>query len=533
MISDINIRVDRDRCYACGICVERCIMDNLRLSVPPCRQACPLHMNAQGYIRLFAMGRQEEAVGEMAPYLPFINILGRICHHPCESACERRTLGGPVCIRALKRYLGERFSNLCMKVPVTAPLSGKRAVVVGSGPAGLMAAYHLCCQGHRVTVLEKESEPGGHLRYSIPDFRLPVAEVTRTVSLLQEMGIIFRTGTALGHDIELGRLESEFDAVMLALGCRETVGGDFPGCSPELLTDALSLLREVKEGKRPRLGKTVLVLGGGNAAVDTALTCRRLGVPDVRIVCLEKDSEMPAFAWSLDQARDEGILFENGWSPLQLNRLNDKSLQMEFSRCLSVYTPEGAFAPKVERSCGLKLNADAVFVAFGLKPGARDIPQDLLCSETGRWAVESQILSFPGRPGVFACGDCFSGSTTVVEAMASGEEAAVSANRYLRGEGLRWGRGFWDGARVSHFESGPDRAPGFSRPPLPRLPLMRRQLGLEDESTFSEKEALGEAQRCLSCGRSFEMNKTCWYCLPCEIECPVNALKVRIPYLVR
>lgn len=488
-------------------------------------------MNAQGYIRLLAQGKHEEAVHEMAPYLPFINILGRICHSPCESACERRSLGGAVCIRALKRFLADRYSHL--RLPMPAAMTGKQAVVVGSGPAGLMAAYYLRRRGHSVIVFEAESEPGGHPRHSIPNFRLPVLEVEKTLTQLEEMGIEFRTGTALGKELELDRLESDFDAVLLALGVSKPVKGDFPGCRPDLAADALSFLKRVKQGERPKLGKTVLVLGGGNAAVDTAITCRRLGAAEVRILCLEKASELPAFAQGVDQAREEGIVFENGWSPRRLIPYRDGSLELEFSRCLSIYDSKGVFAPQVESACGLRLKADTLITAFGLRTDTGGIPKEMVCLESGRLAPDAEVLAFVGRPGVFACGDCFSGSTSVVDALASGQEAAISADRFMRGEGLRWGRGFWDGARDAHFEAGPDRAPGAVRTQLPQLPVNRRGLSLVDEQTFSDKEALDEAERCLSCGRAFEMNKTCWYCLPCEIECPVNALEVRVPYLVR
>ncbi|RJQ50036.1 MAG: FAD-dependent oxidoreductase [Desulfobacteraceae bacterium] len=533
MINNINIRVDRDLCYACGVCVDRCIMDNLRLSVAPCRQQCPLHMNAQGYVRLLAQGKPEEALKEMAPYLPFIGILGRVCHHPCEAVCERTRQEGAVGIRALKRHLADRFTDTCLLAPECAADTGKRAVVVGSGPAGLMAAYHLRRQGHGVTVLESETEPGGCLRFAIPDFRLPVAEVERTVSFLEGMGIRFRTGTALGRDKDLEELASGSDAVVLALGAGEPIRIAPSDCAPDLISSAIDLLRRVKKGERPDIGKSVAVIGGGNTAVDAALVSRRLGAKEVRIICLENPSEMPAFRQEIDQAREEGILFENCWSPMRLNKGKDGSIEIELSRCISVYDEKGCFSPEIEPVCGLRLKADTILSAIGFRTEAGYLPEAMRHPESGRLAADPEILVSPFRSGIFVCGDCFTGPASVVDALASGQEAAVSADRFLRGEGLRWGRSFFDGSKVSCYEPGPNRAAGRPKISPQQAPLSQRGMKTEVEKTLSAEEALEEAERCLSCGRSFESNKTCWYCLPCEIECPVHALEVRMPYLVR
>jgi NADPH-dependent glutamate synthase beta subunit-like oxidoreductase len=194
MISDINIFINRDLCYACGICVERCILDNLRLSVAPCRQKCPLQMNCQGYIRLIVQGKEEEAAAEMHRQTPFSGILGRICHRPCEAVCERANVDGPVHIRALKRYLSDLYPHIAGRRPEAPLETGKRAAVIGSGPAGLTAAYELRSRGHKVVVYEAEAEVGGMLRYAIPSFRLPIGEVERAVDLLAGMTVVFKTG---------------------------------------------------------------------------------------------------------------------------------------------------------------------------------------------------------------------------------------------------------------------------------------------------------------------------------------------------
>ncbi len=446
---------------------------------------------------------------------------------------ERTKQEGSVAIRALKRYLADRFADVCFRAPQGATDTGKQAVVVGSGPAGLMAAYYLRRRGHGVTVLESDPEPGGCLRYAIPDFRLPVSEVERTVAVLERMGVQFRTGTALGREKDLEALVADFDAVVLAVGAGVPIRTVPAGCPPDLFLNAVDLLRRVKMGERPDIGKSVAVIGGGNAAVDAALVSRRLGASEVRIICLESPSEMPAFQQELDQAREEGILFENCWSPMRLDRRDDGSIELELSRCISVYDEKGCFAPEIEAVCGLRLGADTILSAIGTRTEAGYLPEAMRHPQNGRLAADPNGLASPYRAGIFVCGDCFTGPASVVEAMASGQAAAVSADRFIRGDDLLWGRDFYDGSKVSFYEPGPNRAGKRPKTPPPREPLSHREMETEVERTFQTEPAIREAERCLSCGRSFESNKTCWFCLPCEIECPVHALEVRMPYLVR
>ncbi len=534
MNSDLNIRVSRDLCIACGICVDRCIMDNLRLSVPPCAAACPLHMNCMGYVRMIAQGKEREAAEEMRKHTPFAGILGRVCSHPCEPECERAKMGdGAVHIRALKRYLADNYPEVACEIPRKRPVTNKRVAIVGSGPAGLQAAYELRVQGHGVTVFERESEAGGLLRWGIPTFRLPKDEVLRALDMLVRMGVAIRTGETIGQGISFEEIERKYDAVLLAVGAGGPARLGIPGEDIEGVHSGLELLKAVRGGTTPRIGESVMVIGGGNAALDAALTCRKLGDAQVKVVCLEKPGEMPAFQVEIDEAVEEGVIIENSWGPESFGRRSGESvIQVRLVECVSVFDEQRRFLPKMNPARSTTLMVDSIVVAIGQSESTQGMPETLV--EGPRFVVDPLTGRSIRNPKVFACGDAATGARSVVEAMAQGREAAVSIDRSLRGEGLDWGRDFWQTAgALREYTADRSRSDGAPRGQLPRVEQSQRTLRREVEQRLAPEAAKREADRCISCGRATEWNKTCWYCLPCEIDCPTKALEVRIPYLVR
>jgi NADPH-dependent glutamate synthase beta subunit-like oxidoreductase len=538
MISDINIKIDRDLCFACGICVDRCILDNLRLSVAPCRQACPLNLNCQGYVRLITQGKEEDAAKELRKYTPFAGILGRLCSRPCETACERgQTVGdGAVNIRALKRYLDDKYPEITRQAPEIGPGTGLKAVVIGSGPAGLMAAYELGTMGHQVTILETQLKPGGLLRYGIPGFRLPPSEIDAAVKFLEGMGVEFRLGCKVGKDIEWEELEKNYGAIIAAIGAAGSMLLNVPGDDQAGVVSGLALLAKAKNGQAPDLsGKSVVVVGGGNSAADTAVTCLHCGASKVLLVCLENPHEMPAYAAELNEARQLGVIIENCWGVSRIDRTPVGKLTLCLNRCLSVFDPEGNFAPQLDDTSGLhSIEADMVALAIGQSVESSGLPASLLDTVTGRFAYDEITRQTRQNPKVFACGDCAQGPSSVVEAFASGKRAAESAGRYLRGENLSYEHDYYlANGLVTEYQALPERAVGGPRQNASLLPLEKRGLNEETELGLSQAEAKREAERCLNCGRPFEFNMTCWYCLPCEIECPSQALYVRMPYQVR
>ncbi|MGD2272634.1 MAG: FAD-dependent oxidoreductase, partial [Desulfobacterales bacterium] len=283
-----NIVIDKDKCTACGICVDTCILDNLRLELSPCRRACPLDVNCQGYVQLIARGKEAEALTMLREKLPFAGILSRICSQPCEADCQRRqTDGEAVAIRALKRYLVDQAAEAEIPLPDMQSDSNKKVAIIGSGPAGMMAAHDLRCHGHAVTVFETEAAPGGMLRNAIPEFRLSQDILEKELALLRRMGIKFQCGAPVGQDVTVESLQGQFEAMVVACGCSGHVTLGSAGENLAGVYYGLPFLRAARGKARPVVGKEVVVIGGGNVAVDAAQTALRLGAHKVSLVCLE------------------------------------------------------------------------------------------------------------------------------------------------------------------------------------------------------------------------------------------------------
>lgn len=520
-----NIVIDKDKCVYCGECVNTCILDNLRMKLAPCRQACPLGVNCQGYVQLILRGEKEEALEMVEKDLPFPSILGRICSAPCEQGCYRGKQGDqPVAIRALKRYVSAIIEGKEFPLPQIGETSGKHCVVVGSGPTGMLAAWDLRVKGHKVTVIDSESEPGGMLRWAIPSFRLPDKILGSEFRRLKAMGIVFKGGIILGKDISMDKLAKDYDAVIIATGCPKSKklgieGEEFTG-----VFHALSLLHDVRDGQRPEMGKKVVVIGGGDVAIDSAQTALRLGADKVIVVSLENNDVMPASKEALEMAAAEGIEINDAWGPTRILGQGGKVIGIELQRCLSVFDSSGRFAPSFDDCTLKKLDADTVIVAIG-----QDRDFDIF---DGKIPDYNELTLQTEQENIFIAGDVRKGPSTVVEAMASGREAAESVHRLFSGEHLSYGRSY-EGPIEKNFYIDTSRGTDAKRvTPAWRTSGQTGDFN-EIEQVFTDEQARTEAGRCYSCGMPFGKYRTCWFCLPCEVECPKDALWVEIPYLLR
>ena len=524
-----NIVINKDKCTFCGICVDRCVLDNLRMKIAPCRHACPLNVNCHGYVQTIARGEDQKGVDLLREMLPFPGILGRICSQPCEDQCYRKKMEGEaVSIRLLKRYLSDLEEEI--PIPNLPPNSGKRAAVIGSGPAGMMAAHDLRIKGHDVSVFESETEPGGMLRWAIPEFRLPLDILEKEIGLLKRMGVQFHCGVAVGKDKSVEEIKDEFDALIIATGCSTHEKLGIEGEDAPDIIHGLPFLRDVRIGTPPEIGKRVIVIGGGNVAVDAGQTALRLGAESVTMVTLESDQDLPAFPWALESAMTEGVKLECSWGNPAFHFENGKLKGMDFQKCMQVLDECGCFMPSFD-DCQLKtLDADTAIVAIGQRADTAPFETISILSDGVFKADELTLQSADEK--IFLAGDALSGSSSVVEAMAKGRQAAESADRFLTGEHLRYGRQY-PGPIETEFIIDTDRGSENKRFSISTHRCSGPGDFKEIEQGYDMDTARKEAGRCYSCGQPFGKYRTCWFCLPCEVDCPHEALWVEIPYLLR
>lgn len=483
-----------------------------RRGMPPCQAGCPLHQAAQAYVELIAQRRFAEALQVILRDNPLPSICGRVCTHPCTSQCTRCVTGGEaVNLPALKRFVTDHAGNYDFPKPKEE--RPERVAVVGSGPAGLACAYELRQRGYQVTVWEKAQVAGGMLSLGIPAFRLPRPVIAADIQRFQRLGVDFRLGVEVGRQVTLESLRQQFDAVFVAVGAHrerklKIPGEDLPGVWP-----GVEFLRRVNLGEEVKLAGHVVVIGGGNSALDAARTALRCGASQVTIAYRRSRQEMPADPAEVQAAEEEGVRLELLVGPVAFT--GQGKVEQVVCQRMRLGEPDATGRPRPEPIPGSEfaIPAQAVIVTVGQEPEAEHL--GLPTSGWGTLKADPETLETP-IPGVFAGGDCVTGPDVVVTAMASGKKAAESIHRYLTGQDLRAGREK-EMRVVQAWEVDTEGLPVAPRVPVPEIPLSQRRSFQEVHTGYTEEQAVAEAQRCLACG-------ICCDCQLCASVCQRQAI---------
>jgi NADH-quinone oxidoreductase subunit F len=483
----------RDKKCVAGVCAE--------LVRAPCQNACPAGVDIPGYVSLIGEKRYNEALALHRERNPFVAVCSRVCFHPCESKCRRSTLDDPLSVRALKRFLFDQEKELQLPAMLTDEKAARRKVaVIGAGPAGLSCAYFLARLGYRPTIFEGERKPGGMLAQAIPAYRLPRELVDHDVDLVRGLGAKIETGKRLGRDFTLADLrEGGCEAVFLGVGAPKGMALRIPGEDTPGVVEAIDYLRQYNLTGKARAGRQVVVVGGGNAAVDAARTALRLGGERVTVVYRRTRAEMPAYEEEVEEAEKEGVRFQMLSAPVAVESKNGKLSAVRFQHMeLGEYDSSGRRRPKARPDAFFTLEADLLIAAVGQSLAAGEIINGvgLKLNERGFIGV-NPVTGQTSEPWVFAGGDAVAGPSSVIEAVQGGEKAAVGIDLLLSGEN----RAFWRVDKPADTFFDPDADPMDTPRGAPKLiPVGKRKGNFEEvETTWSRSVALCEAKRCLRC----------------------------------
>ncbi|MFP4642324.1 MAG: FAD-dependent oxidoreductase [Dehalococcoidia bacterium] len=485
-------------CYALlGENQYHSIFGGWRNDSPPCASACPGSVDVPSYLSKIREGDLPAAASILLDANPIPAITGRVCPHFCEQECNRGDFDEAVSIRDIERFMGDYILDKGDEtIPAPSTESGKSVAIIGSGPAGLSAAYYLRRSGHRVTVFDKLEEAGGMLAYVIPPYRLPKDTVRQVVKAIENTGVEFRLKVDVGKDVTLDEIKRDFDSVLIANGAWNPVSIGLEG--EESTRFCLDFLTNINRGIKETPGRKVLVIGGGNAAIDVAVSALRLGAEEATMACLESPDEMPALPWEIEQAVEQGVKIMNCWGPNRVLKSGGKVTGMEFIRCTSVFDEQGRFAPTYDSSVKETVEADQIMMAVGYSSDFSYItPGSSLKVERGLIAVNSETQE-TNVPGIFAGGAITHGPATVIEAIASGRKAAEAMNAYLKGKAEAEGKAEEMPEPFLKFNS--DYLKETSRVEMPKRPVDERSIDKEDALGLGLSEIEGEANRCFNCG---------------------------------
>jgi heterodisulfide reductase subunit A-like polyferredoxin len=546
--------VDWSKCTGCGVCIEgcpviisnefdqgigtrkaiylyfpqavpkKCVIDKReeRLCKAACMDACPVHTNVPGYIKLISEGQFKAAYKLIRETNPLPASVGRVCYAPCQEVCNRGQIDEPLCIRDLKRVPGDQWNIEELEVPVVAK-TDKKVAIVGAGPAGLAAANDLALKGHNVTIFEALPEAGGMLRVGIPEYRLPKEILRQEIGYIQKLGVEIKTGVQVGKDITIKKLKENYDAVFVSVGAHGGMklgveGEDIPG-----VMEGIGFLRAISLGKKVNIGKNVAVIGGGNTAIDCARTAKRLGAKEVTIVYRRSRTEMPASEEEVTAAEKEGVKIEFLTTPNRFSAENKKLARMECVR-MKLGEPDASGRPRPipVKGSEFTIPVDTVIAALGQAPETDFVKElGVLLSRRGTIEIDAKTGT-TNIEGVFAGGDVVTGPAFVIDAIAAGKKAARSIHQYLSGQPIEGEEPRKEPAKLSEEEikDTKKRSPSRKKVGMREEPIKERVQDFREVALgYSLEEGIEEASRCLA-----GQIEGCIECHECERRCEPKAI---------
>ncbi len=569
--SNYTAQVNKENCVACGQCVENCPTNALRLGqklcaktpveekkydkvrdhvwgeknwnvdyrdnrkdvaesgTSPCKTACPAHIAVQGYIRLAALGKYTEALELIKKENPFPAVCGRICPHGCESACTRGDIDEPIAIDEIKKFIADQDLNEKTRfMPKKRNDYGKKIAVIGSGPAGLSCAYYLAIDGYKVTVFEKQPKVGGMLTLGIPGFRLEKDVVNAEIDILRQMGVEFKTGVEVGKDVTIQQLREEgFKGFYLAIGAQAGRKLNISGEDAEGVIAGVDFLRDINLGNMPEMKGKVVVVGGGNVAIDVARSAVRTDASEVSMYCLEQREEMPALPEEIEEALEEDINIFNGYGPKEILTENGHVSGVVFKKCIRVFDENDRFSPVFDENDTITVEADYVLLSVGQSILWGDLLKGTKVELNPNGTVIADDLTYQtGEPDIFVGGDVFTGPKFAINAIAAGKQAAISLHRFVQpGQSLTYGR---DRREYHSFDKENIVVEGFDTTPRQRVGHTdTKKRGFTDSRiTFTEEQVKKETQRCLGCGAVVVDEYMCVGCGQCTTKCKFDAISL-------